>query len=268
MTTILYHANCKDGFGAAWAAYQHFGATAQYIPVNYGEPIPKIEDGDDVFIVDFSYSKDILLPLAERCNLKVIDHHKTAFEALTGLNFATFDMNKSGAVLTWEYFFPDREAPNLLLYIQDRDLWRWNMPCSKEFSASLNSWPVTFQDWDSIAKNIKNGADFDIFLQEGKAILRHINGVVENKTKQAIIKEWKGFVNVATMNLTEYISETCHNILQVTEASFVATYFDAEDKRIWSLRSRGDVDVSAIAKQFGGGGHKAAAGFSESIRNP
>jgi uncharacterized protein len=105
----------------------------------------------------------------------------------------------------------------------------------------------------------------DSFIQEGRAILRHINGVVENKTKQATIKEWKGFVNVATMNLTEYISETCHNILQVTEASFVATYFDTEDKQIWSLRSRGDVDVSAISKQFGGGGHKAAAGFTEPV---
>lgn len=128
MTTVLYHANCKDGFGAAWAAYQHFGESAKYIPVQYSEPLPEIEDGDNVFIVDFSYSRDILVPLSERCNLTVIDHHKTAFEALTGLNFATFDMNRSGAVLTYKHFFPDRTPPDLLFYIQDRDLWLWNLP--------------------------------------------------------------------------------------------------------------------------------------------
>jgi uncharacterized protein len=265
MTTVLYHANCKDGFGAAWAAYQHFGESAQYIPVNYGDPIPSLDDGDNVYIVDFSYPKDILVPLSERCNLKVIDHHKTAFEALTGLNFATFDMDRSGAVLTYKHFFPDRTPPDLLFYIQDRDLWLWNLPYSREFSASLNSWPMTFKGWDDIAESIQYKEHFDDFIAEGRAILRHIDSVVENKTKQAKIKEWFGFHNVATMNLTEYISETCHNILQVTEASFVATYFDIESKRIWSLRSRGDVDVSAIARQFGGGGHKAAAGFTEAL---
>ena len=29
-----------------------------------------------------------------------------------------------------------------------------------------------------------------------------------------------------------------------------------------SMRSKGDVDVNAVAKQFGGGGHKNASGFT------
>jgi nanoRNase/pAp phosphatase (c-di-AMP/oligoRNAs hydrolase) len=51
-------------------------------------------------------------------------------------------------------------------------------------------------------------------------------------------------------------------------APFAAAYFDhADGHRVFSLRSRGDFDVGALARQvgvslgFSGGGHKAAAGF-------
>jgi len=48
---------------------------------------------------------------------------------------------------------------------------------------------------------------------------------------------------------------------------FGTYYIDRHDgKRQWSLRSRdGGVDVSEIAKAHGGGGHKQAAGFEESL---
>lgn len=43
---------------------------------------------------------------------------------------------------------------------------------------------------------------------------------------------------------------------------FAACYWDTPDGRVFSLRSAPDgQDVSAIAKQYGGGGHRAAAGF-------
>ena len=44
---------------------------------------------------------------------------------------------------------------------------------------------------------------------------------------------------------------------------FAACYWDTEGARVFSLRSADDgLDVSEIAKQYGGGGHVRAAGFS------
>jgi nanoRNase/pAp phosphatase (c-di-AMP/oligoRNAs hydrolase) len=52
------------------------------------------------------------------------------------------------------------------------------------------------------------------------------------------------------------------NILSEGRA-FAATYYDTDKSRVFSLRSsKGGVDVGEVAKLFGGGGHKHAAGFS------
>jgi uncharacterized protein len=244
---ILYHASCNDGFGSAWAAYQKFGAKAQYIPVQYGESLPKLPDGSMIYIVDFSYSRDVLLSLKKRCEVQVIDHHKTAFEALTGLDFAEFDMNRSGAVMTWSHFFPELGVPMLLQYIQDRDLWTWQLSNSKEINAAIGSYPMEFDAWDELAD-----ARTEDLYTEGKSILRHINKVVEAKAKQVTVENnWKGLNHkVAILNCTEYISDVCNEILQTTSVDFAATYFHKVDKRIWSLRSRGDIDGLASYSRF------------------
>jgi oligoribonuclease NrnB/cAMP/cGMP phosphodiesterase (DHH superfamily) len=74
------------------------------------------------------------------------------------------------------------------------------------------------------------------------------------------------FPGIPCINLTENISEYNSLILDTYFAiPFSASYFIKEGKKIYSLRSRGDFDVSVIAKAFGGGGHKNAAGFSVGV---
>ena len=132
---FLYHANCNDGSGAALAAWMRFGDEGhEYIPVQYGAPPPEIAKGESVCILDFSYSREVLREMAKTANsILVLDHHKTAQEALSEpfdkeLNISTeFDMSKSGAVLTWEKFHPGKPLPELFAYLQDRDLWRFEL---------------------------------------------------------------------------------------------------------------------------------------------
>ena len=101
-TFVLYHAECADGFGAAWALWRRF-SQARYIPVKHGSPPPEGLKGERVVIVDFSYARDVLDSMArETERLLVLDHHITAEKALAGLPYAYFDMKKSGAVLAWE----------------------------------------------------------------------------------------------------------------------------------------------------------------------
>lgn len=292
-TYVLYHANCADGFGAACAARLKFQGNAEYIPVAYGQPVPVMEDLATVYILDFSYPRAVLLELNERMSdVIVLDHHETARQELVGLNFAIFDMGKSGARLAWEHFHFNSEPPALIRYIEDRDLWRWALPHSREISAGLASYPQDFHMWlDFIFK----AELFEKLKVEGAAVLRAQQKLVEMQCRNAragALREGEGFEPVdrdiskviwnrlddeqarqaairwwclPVVNATAHISEVGHALLEkFPDAPVVGIYLDkADGARMWSLRSRKDFDCSVVAKAFGGGGHKQAAGFTQ-----
>jgi len=264
---ILYHANCYDGFGAAWSAWlklEGLDAPRQhdYIPVLYGDPPPDGLDGQDIVIVDFSYPRDILLELYDRCaSLLVLDHHKTAQADLDGLDFCVFDMEKSGAMLAWEYWWPGEEPPPMIQYVQDRDLWRFHLPWSRKIAAYMRSYPMDFERWCFIDGRLRNA--FDNIAVEGDAILRFQTRCVDQMCEQAVWIELGGY-RVPTANATLFFSEVGERLCEMyPEAPFAAYYLDrADGKRQWGLRSRDGFDVSEVAKKYGGGGHAAAAGFT------
>lgn len=278
---VLYHANCQDGFASAWAAWKTFGASAEYIPVKYGEEPPHYT-GYNIYIVDFSYSKEHLLEMGKNNLVQVIDHHKTAKEDLTGfpsghhnLNwnnqdhgvFANFDMDHSGAVLTWKFFNPEvTEVPLILQMVEDRDLWRFKFPRTNHLNAYLASLPkLTFEEYDRLDNS---PADMDAALDMGAAIRRHIDSQVEYACKLAIgpMKDVDDFTAIA-VNAMTYQSDIGNALLsKYPEADYADVYYMAVDEgglfMQHSLRSRfGGADVSAIAKKHGGGGHATAAGY-------
>jgi oligoribonuclease NrnB/cAMP/cGMP phosphodiesterase (DHH superfamily) len=190
--------------------------------------------------------------------LVVLDHHKTAKENLINLPFAHFDMNKSGAILAWEHFFDD-EPPIFLDYIQDRDLWKFELDNSREVNAALFSYPMEFEVWDEF-ENIRKFQDLH---DEGIAILRARQRMIDSLTGGwAIATATIGGYEVPCLNCPRPLASETLNFLAEGQP-FAAGYFDSADKRLFELRSAPDgVDVSEVAKQFGGGGHKHAAGFS------
>ena len=106
----IYHHGCMDGFGAAWVVWKNQKVLNQdveieYVSARYGDEPPPLLAGKHVIIVDFSYSRDALLEINEvAASMIVLDHHKTARANCEDLDFARFDMNKSGAIMAWEWF--------------------------------------------------------------------------------------------------------------------------------------------------------------------
>lgn len=257
---VLFHANCYDGFGAAFAAagWAASGDTPpEMIPVAYGQPLPQIQDGSEVAILDFSYPRAVLVALAARCaSLIVLDHHETAQADLAGLPFARFDMNKSGAILAWEFFHPGKAAPLLLQYVQDRDLWRFYLPKSREVAAALRSYPMDLGVWMGL------GAKVELLQAEGVTLLRAQMERVLVMADEAVLVNIGGFVVPcanATVDFSEVGDELCR---RHPDKPFAAYYMDqANGMRRYGLRSRGDFNVADVAKAYGGGGHKGAAGF-------
>lgn len=287
MNVIVYHDSCPDGFGAAWAARKFFterdasGADGdrpnqvRFIPALYGTPLPGVEEDDDVILVDFSWPAAQLAELLTRCEtITVIDHHKSAIDDLRAAASANhygvgtcdlmvyLDETQSGAVLAWRYFFGDREIPALLRYVQDRDLWRFELPHSREINAWISSYPREFVEWDDLDMTLTSGNPA-YPIQEGAAILRAQAQLVERMAAEAVWGEIGGH-RVMIANAPVLYSEVGEYLCQQhPEMPFAAYYRDMDNRREWGLRSNKGFDVSDIAKAYGGGGHSAAAGFRD-----
>jgi uncharacterized protein len=269
---VLYHANCPDGFCAAWVAHRQFGGGADYLPVQYGEPPPDVS-GRDVFIVDFSYKRPVMLEVIGAARaVVVLDHHKTAAAELAGdlsvvlpgpslrQPHVVFDLTKSGGRLTWEHFFPGKPAPWLVDYTEDRDLWRWKLDWSREISAFIASHPHRFSLWDGWDLTPPGCGAWDTFVDAGSAILRYQAQQVEAICATAREVDLDGH-KVLAANAPVLISEVAGRLAE--GRPFGASWFVRSDgKQQWSLRSRdGGVDVAEVARRRGGGGHRNAAGF-------
>jgi uncharacterized protein len=264
---ILYHDNCADGFCSAWIAHQKFGDKAQFIPVQYGQDPPDVT-GKDVYILDFSYKAPVLMKMIEQAvHITIRDHHKTAQAELAQFQNSDkldilFDMNKSGGRLTWD-FFKGNENPNwLVFYTQDRDLWQWLLPNSKEVNDAIQSYPYDFHIWNSLSEYKFGTAEFDMLIREGQAINRYKQQIINNAVANASPINMAGH-EVLTVNAMILQSEIAGELAK--DRPFGTCYYIRKDgKKQWSLRSRdGGIDVSEIAKARGGGGHRNAAGFEE-----
>ena len=255
----IYHGNCADGFTAAWVAHHAFAGEVELYAGVYQKPPPDVT-GRDVFMVDFSYKRPVLEAMREQANrIVVLDHHKTAEADLRDLPGVetVFDMNRSGARIAWDYWRPGDDPPLPLLHVEDRDLWRFALPYTREIQANIFSYPYEIPVWDSLMSS-----DPAELAREGKAIERKhfkdVNELVKVVTRRMVI----GGQNVPIANLPYiHVSDAAH--LLAKGEPFAGCYWDTPAGRTFGLRSTDDgMDVSEIAKQYGGGGHRNAAGFT------
>lgn len=268
---VIYHANCADGFSAAWCFWRKYGTGADYVAGVYQQDPPDVT-GRDVFLVDFSYKRAVveqMLAVANRVTL--IDHHKTAIEDLQPLfvqdswtgepkQLAHFtDLDRSGATLAWDYLFPYEPRPLLLGHVEDRDLWRFKLPGTREIQALVFSYEYTFEQWDALMS--ADQVELLKFTAAGAAIERKHHKDIAELLKVCQRRMVIGGVDVPVASLPYTLSSDAGHVMAQGEA-FAACYWDTAEHRIFSLRSApSGWDVSDVAKSFGGGGHKNAAGF-------
>lgn len=259
---VIFHRACTDGFCAAWIAHKVF-PEAQFYAAYHGQDPPDVT-GKNVFILDFSYKRDLLLKMKERAkSLLVLDHHKTAATELSNLPFCVFDMKKSGASLSWDYF-KDKiksQMPWLVSYVEDRDLGKWELPLSHEINAAIDSYPFEFKVWDALDRIYPANSILESpLVVEGKSILRFQERLVDVIVQHARTVELDGH-KIKAANTSCIFSEVAKRLSQ-DQPFGLAWYLREDGKYIYSLRSKENgIDVGQIAKSHGGGGHPHSAGF-------
>jgi uncharacterized protein len=288
----IYHGNCADGFGSAWVVRKALG-DVDFYPGIYQNPPPDVT-GRIVVLVDFSYKRATLLEMAKRTQaVLVIDHHKSAVEGLQAdgcyiidMNgyqrqltwsrfldnvaldsieggpriYTVFDQSKSGAGLTWDFFNPGVPRPDLINRIEDRDLWRFAYADTRAVQAAVFSYPYNFDVWDGLLVT-----PLERLRIEGESIERkhfkdidELIGVVTRPMKIG-----GHVVPIANLPYT-LTSDAGHKLAE--GKPFAGCYWDTPEGRVFSLRSTdAGLDVSEIAKQYGGGGHRNASGFRVSF---
>ena len=254
---VIYHADCTDGFGAAYSAWKLLGNRAEYHACKHGIKPPDVK-GKNVVVLDFSFDNKTTKKMIKSAKeLLVIDHHKSAMVELHDISNTHFDMTKSGAMLSWEFFHPGKEPPKFISYIQDRDLWKWELPYSKEFSAAFDMIPFEFEEFEKF----EDDSVFDDAVKRGSYILAYSKTVVKKVCDKASSRKFDG-KDVLVVNASHWMSEIGARLAPDCDFAMI-WYYDHEDRDIKvSLRAFHEkVDVSEIAKKFGGGGHKKAAGF-------
>lgn len=261
---VIYHDQCRDGFGAAYAAWKKFGDNASYIPRKTQDPVPEGIVHKELYIVDYSYKKPELEELVKNNkSVVVIDHHKTSQDAVTSFAGNIFDINHSGAVLAWQYFHPHTEVPKLLLYVEDHDLWLFKMEFNREFNSALNEYNQDFETWDQINQNLANRDHFSKFISLGSTIADFEDKLVQKLVafKEKILFEGKEIyaVNCSRLYRSIVADELATQNGKEGGVEMAIVYYRYAGQVHCSLRSRGDVDVSVIAEKYGGGGVKNAS---------
>lgn len=267
----IHHSNCADGFTSAWVVRKALGDNVEFYPGVHGQPPPDVTDRD-VILVDFSYKSNVIKEMATKAkSILILDHHKSASDDIVGNSLCNmhtndfhnlswhFDMDKSGARITWDHYFPNQEPPKLILYVEDRDLWRFALPNSREINSAFFSYSYDFKLWDTLANSLE--IQPSILISEGSAIERKHFKDIDELLKVVTRRMNIGGFNVPVANVPYTMGSDAGNILSKNEP-FAGYYYDTAEGRVFGLRSQeGGEDVSLIATKYGGGGHKHASGF-------
>lgn len=266
---ILYHGrNCPDGFAAALAAWLFYAGKAEMVGLDHGDvksvaDLPAL-DGRAVYILDFSFSPEILRGIEARAaKLVMLDHHKSAADHLSDFvcrcGVVYFDMKKSGARLAWEFFHPEQPVPDLVRFVEDRDIWVWQYPESPGFLAALDMEPFEFERWLAIARF--DAAQLASYVERGQAMDEKFSKLASLIAENAQAVTFNGQRGLM-VNAPGVFHSLVGELLSKQSGTFALMW--AIDKKgivKAGLRSQRNFNCIPLAESMHGGGHAQACGF-------
>lgn len=302
--TVIYHSADFDGIFCREIARKFLGESANYIGWDYGNPKIPVPLEGTIYILDLSpecldapYGQ--LLPtILER--IIWIDHHKTAINKFnSGIAGYRID-GVSACRLAWQWFtntlatqvmsdpayLPKKEdyicravsEPLAVRLAGEYDIWDKRDPRAETLQLGLRSKKLTAEDWKwLLLPHEEADGEYELgmvnvtlgkLFQSGKLLQDYVNqrdaAIVG---KLGFVVEFAGLkflaLNSATKGSLQFaakdVPETGHDAL--LKFNFTGAQWDVS---LYHAKHRTDLDLSAIAAQHGGGGHRGACGFRAS----
>jgi len=258
---IIYHGGCPDGFGGAYAAWKKFGDNAEYIPVKHGQEAPEGLEGRHLFFVDFSYVKSVMDDLIKTAaSVTVLDHHQGVKEVVESMPTYVFDEKRSGATIAWSYFHPTVPVPALLKYVEDGDLYLFKLPDSRAVLSYVYAQPFHFDIWDTFVAKLEDNTERTALIERGKVYAEHFAILVEQISNKATLVSFEGYECFLATAADMFASDVGNRLAHLKPPIGIIVNLHGDIMNV-SLRSKPSVDVSAIARKYGGNGHPQASAF-------
>lgn len=283
---ILYHKNCFDGICAVWV-YRRWleqnkislDDTFKFIGMNYSNAtIPEECKNSRVLILDYCFSQETTNELCQKAkSVLIIDHHETSKNitlnssplpsstSVSSNGSLIHDIQRSGCQLTFDTFFPGQKRPLIVDYIGNRDIWKWDLlPFEKEITSYIYNFPETLETIETLESqwDTQKYIDFGSILV--KARDQDIQKISKNFNKAILsVDDQKYNILVGDCSWM-FRSDVGNYVCQKENCDFVLLYTYYFNTQTFSISLRGNdkVDLSEVAKKFGGGGHKNASAFS------
>lgn len=272
----IYHSRDLDGYTSG-AIIKRKYPDAKLIGFDYGQELllDPNDIGKPVIMSDVSMKMPQMLKLAETSNWQLtwIDHHISAineYKAFIGdgetFCKAVLDNTISACEGTWKYLFPDKAIPKGIVLLGEYDTWRnkdknhWEnevLPFQYGMRMICNS-PEKFPTY-----LFENDHQFiEDIIEKGKTILQYQSQVNESACKGAFEYEFEG-LRCICLNGGGFSSDVFKSVYDESKHDAMMPFkYDGKDKQwVLSLYGTKDIDLSLIAKKWGGGGHKSACGF-------
>jgi oligoribonuclease NrnB/cAMP/cGMP phosphodiesterase (DHH superfamily) len=281
LTILIYYHDDNDGLCSAAVAANYYDRNEfaiKFVPINYGKESwneEEIEAAEKIWLVDFASDK--MDEFVKACGSKLIwiDHHKTAMEKFPDLWSSSNipgirSIEKAACVLTWEFTHPeDIPLPAAVAYIGDKDIWKFEYVETRAFSAGFSLMVKTPDDtvWDILLGSSSEYEDtVSRMISIGELLLEAQNYKLQKAFERGVdctFHNWKAKL----VNTTGNISELGEFIYKKPEYDIAIMWQAVEDTVVFSLRSDSgnpdSPDCAKIAQQYGGGGHRNAAGFQK-----
>jgi oligoribonuclease NrnB/cAMP/cGMP phosphodiesterase (DHH superfamily) len=274
---LIFHHNDSDGRCAA-AVMGRWAKEGKYVPIyiemDYKDKpnVELIEKDDGVAIVDFIFKPDVMIEVCRKtANIIWCDHHQTAkdygYDELSGHRDFSLIKGLSGCECTWKYCYPHREIPEALKLLGDYDAWRLeHKPECFEFYEGLKLEDTSPDGklWDELYGCFKEctgyyaGIEIKRIIDQGKAAIKYRDNYCEEMRESFGYETEIDGHKAYAMNAYRFGSKGFGD--KIKEYDVCIAYAHDGKRFTVSLYSE-TVDVSVIAKKFGGGGHKGAAGF-------
>jgi nanoRNase/pAp phosphatase (c-di-AMP/oligoRNAs hydrolase) len=269
----IYHIADHDGKGSA-AIVKSIYPEIELMGLNHDMEIPydEIIKHDKIIVCDISLPVDFMFKLSQEKDFVWIDHHISVIEQYENkLKTENLEPIKglrrvgtAAMLLTWEYFYPNKEAPLGIKLLGLNDIFDLRDKRVRAFEYAMQAIGVnkpTDKVWEEL---IEDKMDIASMVEKGKAILSYIrNRNFRLVRAEAFVSEFEGYKCICA-NMPQGYSEFYDSLDNIKDYDVMVNFF-MNKKNCWNLSfytAKDNVDVSKIAEKFGGGGHAKAAGAS------
>ncbi len=279
-TLVITHSADLDGLCSQAIARRALGDQSDYLGWDYGDDIPDTTKYSRVFLIDISFPPPEMLKLVSK--LVWIDHHQSAIKE-NPIYYGGLRIDGVAACrLAWQWFFGDPKAtkadyverkvsePYAVQLLGEFDIWCHTNEDTVPFQYAMQAeitpdWPALFAADKPVYGEIVSSVKPDVItplLVKGRAITQYL------KVTQAQLSNEAGYdadfegLKFRVLNTPQKGSLQFDASIKPHHDGCLRYYWDGQTWgcSLYGVAHKKDVDLSVIAKKYGGGGHKQACG--------